>query len=177
MGFLVVYFRERKRKRQSVSRGGTEREGVTVSKAGSRLCLSAQSPMWDFNSWAVRSWPELKLMLNQRSHPGTLFLFFVVFLFVFFLMFIYFRERGGKGHRERETKHVKPTLCWQQRTWLRTQVHKPQDHDLSWSWVLNLLSLPVAPVSACSGTLSGLDLILSNFASIFFVCFCQLYES
>ena len=34
---------------------GREREGDTESEAGSRLQLSAQSPMWGLNSQTVRS--------------------------------------------------------------------------------------------------------------------------
>ena len=35
--FFNVYFSERERERQSMSRGGAEREGDTESEAGSRL--------------------------------------------------------------------------------------------------------------------------------------------
>ena len=41
-----MYLFLRNRVRQRVSRGGAEREGDTESEAGSRLELSAQSPMW-----------------------------------------------------------------------------------------------------------------------------------
>ena len=48
------------RERQSVSKGGAEREGDTESKAGSRLWAAAQSLMWGSNSQTMRSWPEPK---------------------------------------------------------------------------------------------------------------------
>ena len=42
--FSVYFLRERERKRQSVSRGGAEREGDTESEAGSRLQAVSTEP-------------------------------------------------------------------------------------------------------------------------------------
>ena len=49
-----------------------ERETHTQSlKQAPGSELSAQSPMWGLNSKTVRSLPELRLVLNQLSHPGS----------------------------------------------------------------------------------------------------------
>ena len=53
--FTYLFLRESERAR----RGGAEREGDRRSKTGSTL--SVQSPTQGSSSWAMRSWPELKL--------------------------------------------------------------------------------------------------------------------
>ena len=53
--------------RQSMSRGGAERQGDTESKAGSKL--SAQSPTWGSNSQTARSWPEPKSDAQLTEPP------------------------------------------------------------------------------------------------------------
>ena len=75
------------------------------------------------------------------------------FLFPLLKIFIYFWERErerdrvqlGEGQRERKTQNPKQALSCQHRAWCGTQTHKPQDHDLSWSWTLNWLSHSGAP--------------------------------
>ena len=68
--FLFIFEGERERERQSMSRGGTEREGDRESKAGSRLwAVSTESnaglePM----NCEIMRWSQT---LNQLSHPGT----------------------------------------------------------------------------------------------------------
>ena len=52
--FFNVYFREREKERQSVSREGAQREGDTVSEAGSRL-------------WAVSTEPDAGLKLTSHE--------------------------------------------------------------------------------------------------------------
>ena len=71
---MFIYFerereRQRQRQRQSVSREGQrERETQNLKQApGSEL--SAQSPTWGSNSWAVRSWPELKSDAQPTEPP------------------------------------------------------------------------------------------------------------
>ena len=101
--------------------------------------------LWDHDlSW---SWT-----LNRLTHPGA-----PTFLWLFFLMFVYsLRERErereheheeGRG-RERETQNLKllQALSCQHRDWCGAQTHKPWDHDLSRSQMLNQLSHPGAPI-------------------------------
>ena len=57
------------------------------------------------------------------------------------------RERKSKQgrSRERETEDLKKVLYWQQRAQCGAWTHKPRDHDLSQSRMLNWLSHPHAP--------------------------------
>ena len=52
---FIQFLRGRERERQSVSRGGAEREGDTESEAAPGGDLSAQSPTPDSNSKTLRS--------------------------------------------------------------------------------------------------------------------------
>ena len=70
--------------------------------------------------------------------------------------FVYFWERErererayafaqvGEGQQERRTKDLK--LCWQQPAQCGAWTHKPQNHDLSQSRMLNRLSYLGSPV-------------------------------
>ena len=49
---FIIFERERETDRQSMSRGGAEREGDTESKVGSEL--STQNPMWGLNLQTTR---------------------------------------------------------------------------------------------------------------------------
>ena len=106
--------------------------------------MSAQSPMWGSNSWTMRSWPEPKSALNWLSHPGaptlTFLKFFIKKIFLMFTFYFWERERHGawvgEGQREKETQNSKQAPCCQ---------HKPWNHDLSWSRMLNQLSHPGTP--------------------------------
>ena len=60
---MFIYFWEGER--QSLSRGGAEREGDTEPNPGSEL--SAQSLMRGSSLWTVRAWHEL----NWLSHSGA----------------------------------------------------------------------------------------------------------
>ena len=51
------------------------------------------------------------------------------------------RAWAGEGSK-RGTEDPKQALCWQQRAQCRAWTHKPQDHDLSWSQMLNQLNHP-----------------------------------
>ena len=105
-------------------------------------------------------------MLYQLSQPGTLlwvhFKFKMIpikYFFIYFFickMFTYFWERksmsvgGAERERvrqrqretERERENHKQALHWKQSTQCGTQTHELWDHDLSQSWMLNLLSYP-----------------------------------
>ena len=56
-------------------------------------------------------------------------------------------ERGRGRERERETQNPKqdPGSGCQHRAQRGAQTHKPRDHDVSQSWMLNRLSHPGAP--------------------------------
>ena len=58
--FLMFYWFFRERETESMSRGGSEREGDTESEAGSRLWAVSQSLTRGSNPQAVRSWPVPK---------------------------------------------------------------------------------------------------------------------
>ena len=67
---MFIYIWERESTLRSTSRGGAERERWRQNmKQVSGSELSAQSPMWGSNSWAVRSWPELKLDTQLTEPP------------------------------------------------------------------------------------------------------------
>ena len=62
------------RERQSVSRGGAEREGGTESKAGSRVWAVVTEPDVGLEptNREILTWAEIKSrMLNCLSHPGA----------------------------------------------------------------------------------------------------------
>ena len=74
--YLFLRQRDRDRERQKqrdrawVREGQRGRETQNTKQAlGSKL--SAQSPMWVWNSQTVRSWPEPKWDASQLSHPGA----------------------------------------------------------------------------------------------------------
>ena len=55
--------------------------------------------------------------------------------------------RAGEGQRERKTQNLKqaPGSRCQHRARCGVWSHKPRDHDLSWSWILNQVSHPGTP--------------------------------
>ena len=67
----------------------------------------------------------------------------------FFFKFIYFWEREkaqvGEGQTMREKENPKQAVCCQRGAWCGAWIHKPWDHDLSWSQTLNPLSHPGVP--------------------------------
>ena len=80
---VFIYFLDRER--QSMSRGGAEREGDTDSEAGSRLWAVSTEP--DVgpelrNSGTVRSWPELKsdTQPTEPSRNPWAWVFLILFL-------------------------------------------------------------------------------------------------
>ena len=65
-----IYFWDRER--QSMNRGGAERERETQNRKqapGSEP--SAQSPTPGSNPWTARSWPGWSQRLNRLRHPGA----------------------------------------------------------------------------------------------------------
>ena len=74
------------------------------------------------------------------------FVSFILFLLIYFFnFFIFERAWVGARHKEEETEDLKWALCSQQQARCRAQTQKLQDHDLSWSQMLNKLSHPGAP--------------------------------
>ena len=67
--FFFLFFNVYLFLRESVSRGGAERDTHTESKAGSSSELSAQSPTQGSNSQSVRSWPEPKSDTQPTEPP------------------------------------------------------------------------------------------------------------
>ena len=137
--FFNVHF-----ERESMSRGGAEREEDTESEAGSRL-------------WAVSTEPDAGLELTNReimtwANVGHLTdCATQAPLLNFFLMFTYFwereteTERDNRGaERDRICSRLQALSC-QHRARCRAQTHKLWDHDLSQSWMLNRLSHPGTP--------------------------------
>ena len=120
--FLSVYLLLRDRERQSVSRGGAEREGDTESEAGSRL-------------WAVSTEPDVGLELTDReimtwAEVGRLTDWDTqapLFFFFFFFKFIYFererewvhhaREQGRDRERIQSRNHATGVNSWTVRSW------------------------------------------------------------
>ena len=66
---MFIYFWDRER--QSMSRGGAEREGDTESEAGSRIWAVSTEHDARLELTSCESWPELSQMLNELNHPGT----------------------------------------------------------------------------------------------------------
>ena len=67
LNVLNMYLFFRKSQRQSMSRGGAERDGDMESEAGSEL--SSQNLMWGLNSQTVRSSPEQKSDTQLTEPP------------------------------------------------------------------------------------------------------------
>ena len=59
--------------RQSVSRGGAEREGVTESEAGSRLRAVSPEPDagFELTNREIMTFAKVGRTLNRLSHPGA----------------------------------------------------------------------------------------------------------
>ena len=89
--------------------------------------------------------------LNTNFRNGTLIFFSLrdeIFLFLkcLFIYFFWERERDmSQGGAGREGERGSEGLCWQQRAWCGAPTHKPWDHDLNQSQMLNWLSHPGAP--------------------------------
>ena len=77
--------------------------------------------------------------------------------YILFLMFIYYFERERETERETEYEWGRErgrhriwsrlkTLSCQHRARHGAWIHRPQDHDLSWSQTLNRLSHPGTPI-------------------------------
>ena len=106
--YMFIYFWEREREQAWAGEGQREKETQNPKQApGSEL--SAQSPMRGLNSWTIRSWPELKSMLNQLSHVGAPNVFLFKFIFERDRLYSLYRDRvqAGEGEVERETQNLK----------------------------------------------------------------------
>ena len=157
---MFIYFWDRER--QSMSRGGAEREGDTDSEVGSRMwAVSTEHDAGlEPTNHEIMIWAETKsLMLNQLNHPGAppnKFFFLILFIYLkknfFNVYFIFETERDrawtGRG-RERGRHRIwnrLQALSHQPRARRGAQTHRLRDHDLSGSRPLNRLSHPGAPV-------------------------------
>ena len=134
---VFIYFWDRER--QSMSRGGAEREGDTDLKQAPGSALSAQSPTRGLNSRTASSWPGWSRTLNRLRHPGAPIVNILKILFQkkFFYVYLFLRQsdrvRAREGQRERETQiwsRLQALSC-QHRVRCRAWTHKLWDHDLS----------------------------------------------
>ena len=140
---MFIYFWDRER--QSMNEGGSER-------GRNRIWSRLQAPNYQHRAWrraqTHRPWDHVlsrSRTLNQLSHPGTPNV----------CLFLREREREaerkwGERGRERGRHRIQSRLqapSPQHRPQCGAQTHKPWDHDLIWSWMLNRLSHPGAPAS------------------------------
>ena len=134
---MFIYFWESER--QSARWRGAEREGGTESGAGSRLWAVNTEPDagFELSNCKIMTWAEVRCLTDWATQvPHNVF-------------YLFLRERDtecqpGRG-RERERKRHGiwsrlQALSCQHRAQHGTWTHKLQDHDLSWSWMLNRLS-------------------------------------
>ena len=78
----------------------------------------------------------------------------LLFKQIFLIVRSFFRDRAwvGEGQRERGRHRIGSrlqALSCQHRARHGARAHKPWDHDLSWSWMLNQLSYPDTPLLKC----------------------------
>ena len=145
---MFIYF---ERERHSASRRGEEREGVTESKAGSRLWAVSTEPDMghELTNREIMTWAEVGHLTDWATQVPLKLNFF---LNKFFFMFIYFWQREtehelGRGRergRHRIWSRLQALSC-QHRARHGARTHRPLDHDLSRSRTLNWLSHPGAP--------------------------------
>ena len=100
------------------------------------LCGHMLSFIW--SKYLGVEWPECLV----RAHVTILLLLFDVYLFLREKVWLCASQRGAERGG---TDDLKQALCWQQRARCGTRIHKPWDHDLSQSWMLNWLCHPGAP--------------------------------
>ena len=87
--FLSLFIlRERERERGNTCVwAGEGREEKREFQAGS--ALSAQSPIWGLNSWAVKSWPESNSRVRRFTNQVTQALWIALTIDFNFFFFIY----------------------------------------------------------------------------------------
>ena len=147
---MFIYFWEKEREEEGEREwaGERQRERKKESKAGSMHW--AVKPRARHRAWIHEPWDHdlsQSQTLKRLSHPTA-----PLFFFFFFLMFIYFLREGksmswgwAERGRHRTWSRVQD-LSYQHRALHGAQTHKPWDHDLSWSQMLNRLSHPGIPV-------------------------------
>ena len=121
-----MFIFERERERQSMNRGGAEREGDTESEAGSRLWAVSTEPDsgLELTNWEIMTWAEIRWnqMLNPLSHPGTLNYSFLILSFFYVYLFLTEREteheqgRGRERGRHRIWNRLQALSCQQSLT-------------------------------------------------------------
>ena len=161
---LWEWERERERQRQRMSRGGWRERETQNPKQAPGPELSTQSPTRGSNSWAVRSWPELKSDTQPTEPPRRpRKLFFKCMLedrgksltsmsissINCGLVFIFERERQSmsSGRAERGRHRIESrlqALSHQHRAQCGARTHELRDGDLNLSQMLNRLSHPGA---------------------------------
>ena len=124
----------REREKQSASRGGAEREGDTVSEAGSRLWAVSTEPDTglELTNCQIMTWDKVGRLTDwatQAPHK--------VFWFIF-----EGREQGRS--RKRGGQKIWRGFCARTVSQMWPQTHKSWDHDLSHSRWLNWPSYPGA---------------------------------
>ena len=125
------------RERQSACWGGAEREGDTESETGSRLWAVSTEPDagLELTDREIMTWAEVGRLTDWATQAP--------------LTFIHFWETehewgsGRENGSHRIWSRLQTPSC-QHRVQHGAQTHQLQDHDLSWSWMLNWLSHPGA---------------------------------
>ena len=75
---MFIYFWQREKERQSMSRGGAEKEEDTESEAGSRLWAVSTEPSTglELTDREIMTWAEVGRSTDQATQPPTTFIHF-----------------------------------------------------------------------------------------------------
>ena len=148
-----MFIFERERQTDSVWVGEGQRERETQNRKqppGSEP--SAQSPTRGSNSRTARSWPGWSRTINRLRHPGAPMFIYLKKNF-FFNVYLFLRQRETEHERGRVRERGRhriwnrlQALSGQHRARRGARTHRPWDHDLSRSWLLNRLSHPGTPM-------------------------------
>ena len=120
-----------------MSRGGTEREGDTESKAGSKLQAVSTEPDvgCEPKNREIMTWAKVQCLTNWATQVSQ----------CLFLRDRQIMSRSGT-EREEDTESKIGSRLWAISTEPNAGL-KPWHHDLSWSWTLNWLSHSGTPVA------------------------------
>ena len=156
---MFIYFWDKER--QSMNRGGAEREGDTESETGSRLWAVSTEPDAGLEPTdrEIMTWAEVGRLTDWATQAPLFFFlkmlsvpFTIAWLTEGWCLFIFETKRDrawtGEGQRERGRQRVwnrLQVLSCQHRARRGAWTHEPRDHDLSRSRTLNRLSHPGAP--------------------------------